>query len=48
MAVIGFAGRRACKPPTVIPFRGGGDIVLNLVGGNLEASLVNYAEANRR
>jgi tripartite-type tricarboxylate transporter receptor subunit TctC len=29
----------------VVPFRGGGDIALNLVGGNLDAALLNYAEA---
>ena len=45
LAVIGFAKKAGLQAPTVIPFRGGGDIVLNLVGGNLEASLVNYAEA---
>lgn len=29
---------------TIVPFKGGGDIVTNLVGGNLEAGLLNYAE----
>ena len=45
MAVIGFAKKAGLQAPNVIPFRGGGDIVLNLVGDNLQASLVNYAEA---
>lgn len=29
---------------TIVPFQGGGDIVTNLVGGNLDAALLNYAE----
>jgi putative tricarboxylic transport membrane protein len=38
---------RAAKhqPPVIVPFRGGGDIVINLVGGNIDAALVNFAEA---
>ena len=38
---------RAAKhqPPVIVPFRGGGDIVINLVGGNIDCALVNYAEA---
>ncbi len=38
---------RAAKhqPPVIVPFRGGGDIVINLVGGNVDCALVNYAEA---
>ncbi|MGH6816814.1 MAG: Bug family tripartite tricarboxylate transporter substrate binding protein [Hyphomicrobiaceae bacterium] len=28
----------------IVPFRGGGDMVTNLVGGNLDAAIVNYAE----
>jgi putative tricarboxylic transport membrane protein len=31
--------------PVIVPFRGGGDIVINLVGGNIDCALVNYAEA---
>lgn len=31
-------------PYVVVPFRGGGDIVTNLVGGNIEVALINYAE----
>jgi len=33
------------QPPVIVPFRGGGDIVINLVGGNIDCALVNYAEA---
>jgi tripartite-type tricarboxylate transporter receptor subunit TctC len=29
---------------TIVPFKGGGAIVTNLVGGNIEAALLNYAE----
>ena len=42
MAVARAAGIQA---PVIVPFRGGGDIVINLVGGNIDAALVNYAEA---
>ena len=45
IAVAGFAGKAGLAKPNVIPFRGGGDIVVNLVGGNLDAALLNYAEA---
>ena len=31
-------------PYTIVPFKGGGDIVTNLVGGNVDAALLNYAE----
>jgi putative tricarboxylic transport membrane protein len=33
------------QAPVIVPFRGGGDIVINLVGGNIDCALVNYAEA---
>ena len=33
------------EKPTVMPFRGGGDIVINIVGGNIDGALLNYAEA---
>ena len=45
IAVMGFAGKAGIEKPTVVPFRGGGDIVVNLVGGNLDGALLNYAEA---
>ena len=31
-------------PYTIVPFKGGGAIVTNLVGGNVDAALLNYAE----
>lgn len=33
------------QPPVIVPFRGGGDVVINLVGGNIDCALANYAEA---
>lgn len=45
LAVIGFAKKAGLQTPSVVPFRGGGDVVINLVGGNLDAALLNYAEA---
>jgi len=30
---------------TIVPFKGGGDIVTNLVGGNVDVAMLNYAEA---
>ena len=29
---------------TIVPFKGGGDIVTNLVGGNVDVALLNFAE----
>ena len=45
LAVFGFAKQAGLQQPTVVPFRGGGDIVINLVGGNLDTAMLNYAEA---
>jgi putative tricarboxylic transport membrane protein len=45
IAVTGFSAKAGLEKPTVVPFRGGGDIVVNLVGGNLDGALLNYAEA---
>lgn len=45
IAVAGFAEKAGLQKPTVVPFRGGGDIVVNLVGGNIDGALLNYAEA---
>jgi putative tricarboxylic transport membrane protein len=42
MAVARAAGLQA---PVIVPFRGGADTVINLVGGNIDAALANYAEA---
>jgi putative tricarboxylic transport membrane protein len=45
LAVVGFVGKAGMEKPTVVPFRGGGDIVINLVGGNIDGGMLNYAEA---
>jgi tripartite-type tricarboxylate transporter receptor subunit TctC len=45
IAVTGFAAKAGLEKPTVVPFRGGGDIVVNLVGGNLDGGMLNYGEA---
>jgi len=45
IAVVTIARAAAMQQPTIVPFRGGGDVVINLVGGNIECALVNYAEA---
>jgi tripartite-type tricarboxylate transporter receptor subunit TctC len=29
----------------MVPFRGGGDIVINVVGGNVDVGMLNYSEA---
>ncbi|WP_420392999.1 tripartite tricarboxylate transporter substrate binding protein [Acuticoccus sp.] len=36
--------KEAGIPYTIVPFKGGGDIVTNLVGGNVDVALLNYAE----
>ena len=37
--------RPGCSRRLSVPFRGGGDIVINLVGGNLDCGMLNFAEA---
>jgi len=45
IGVLGFGKAAGLHAPTIVPFRGGGDIVINLVGGNIDCGLLNYAEA---
>ena len=45
IAVMSVARTAKMQAPNIIPFRGGGDVVINLVGGNIDCALVNYAEA---
>ena len=45
LAILGFAKKAGMQPPTVVPFRGGGDIVINTVSGNVDVGILNYAEA---
>ncbi|WP_176559682.1 tripartite tricarboxylate transporter substrate binding protein [Teichococcus rhizosphaerae] len=42
---FGFARAAGLRQLSAVPFRGGGDIVVNLVGGNVELGVLNYAEA---
>ena len=42
---MGFARKAGLQAPTAVPFRGGGDIVINVVSGNLDFGMLNYAEA---
>lgn len=44
LAVYGFAKEAGIQQPTIVPFRGGGDVAINLVSGNIDAALVNPAE----
>jgi putative tricarboxylic transport membrane protein len=45
ISCVAVARTAKLQPPTIVPFRGGGDIVINLVGNNIDCALVNYAEA---
>ncbi len=45
LAVLGFAKKAGMMAPTMVPFRGGGDIVINVVGGNVDVGMLNYSEA---
>jgi tripartite-type tricarboxylate transporter receptor subunit TctC len=44
VAIHNFTKAAGAIPYAVVAFRGGGDIVTNLVGGNLDVALINYAE----
>jgi tripartite-type tricarboxylate transporter receptor subunit TctC len=44
LAVFSFARQAGMQQPTIVPFRGGGDIAINLVGGNIDAALLNPSE----
>jgi tripartite-type tricarboxylate transporter receptor subunit TctC len=44
LAVFGFAREAGIQQPTIVPFRGGGDIAINLVSGNIDAALLNPSE----
>jgi tripartite-type tricarboxylate transporter receptor subunit TctC len=45
VTIFGFSRAAGIQNPTVVPFRGGGDIVVNLVGGNIDLAVLNPAEA---
>jgi tripartite-type tricarboxylate transporter receptor subunit TctC len=45
IATVRIAAEAKHQKPNLVPFKGGGDVVINLVGGNIEAALGNYSEA---
>lgn len=45
LSLLGFARKAGLQVPTAVPFRGGGDIVINAVSGNIDVGVLNYAEA---
>ena len=40
-----FAKAAGIQPPQIIPFEGGGDLLTNLIGGNIDVGVLNYGEA---
>ncbi|MGO4851294.1 Bug family tripartite tricarboxylate transporter substrate binding protein [Phaeovulum sp. W22_SRMD_FR3] len=40
-----FAKAAGVQTPQIIPFDGGGDLLTNLVGGNVDVGVLNYGEA---
>jgi putative tricarboxylic transport membrane protein len=44
IAIHNFTKAAGGIPYTVVPFQGGGDIVTNLVGGDVEVGMLNFAE----
>ena len=44
IGIHSFAKRADGMEYTIVPFKGGGDIVTSLVGGNVDAAILNYAE----
>jgi putative tricarboxylic transport membrane protein len=45
ITIVGFARKAGWQATTAVPFRGGGDIVVNVVSGNLDLGMLNYSEA---
>ena len=45
IGTVAVARAAGLQPPSIVPFRGGADVVINLVGGNIDAALANYAES---
>jgi tripartite-type tricarboxylate transporter receptor subunit TctC len=45
LTLLSFAKKAGLQPMTAVPFRGGGDIVVNVVSGNIDIGMLNYAEA---
>ena len=45
VTIFAFGRAAQMQRPTLVPFRGGGEIVINLVGGNIDTAVVNPGEA---
>ena len=45
LSLLGFSRKAGLQAPTAVPFRGGSDIVINIVSGNLDVGMLNFAEA---
>lgn len=45
LAIHNFTKAAGGIPYTVVPFEGGGDIVTNLMGGDVQVGILNFAEA---
>lgn len=45
VTIHAFGRAAGLQRPTLVPFRGGGEIVINLVGGNIDTAVVNPGEA---
>jgi tripartite-type tricarboxylate transporter receptor subunit TctC len=45
VAIFALGRAAGITQPTLVPFRGGGEIVINLVGGNIDTAVVNPGEA---
>ena len=45
VTIFAFGRAAGMQRPTLVPFRGGGEIVINLVGGNIDTAVVNPGEA---
>jgi tripartite-type tricarboxylate transporter receptor subunit TctC len=45
VAIFAFGRAAGLTRPTLVPFRGGGEIVINLVGGNIDTAVINPSEA---
>jgi putative tricarboxylic transport membrane protein len=43
--IFAFGRAAGLQRPTLVPFRGGGEIVINLVGGNIDVGMINPGEA---
>lgn len=44
VGIHNFAKAAGKIPYTIVPFKGGGEIVTNVVGGNVDCAVLNYAE----